>query len=78
MRQGPLLSVPGTNNLIVPRGTNISQTEGQDTHFSDMGGDKLPFYTGGKHYFHIVREDKLWKLSKPLNATAPPMRDKGY
>ena len=48
MRQGPLLSVPGTNNLIVPRGTNISQTEGQDTHFSHMGGDKLSFYTGGE------------------------------
>ena len=60
MQQGPLLFVPGTNNLIVPRGTNISQTQGQDTHFSHMGGDKLSFYTGGKHYFHIVGEDKLF------------------
>ena len=48
MQQGPLLSVPGTNNLIVPWGTNISQTQGQDTHFSHMGGDKLSFYTGGE------------------------------
>ena len=48
MRQGPLLSVPGTNNLIVPRGTNISQTLGQDTHFSHMGMDILSFYTGGE------------------------------
>ena len=48
MRQGPLLSVPGTNNLIVPWGTNISQTQGQDTHFSPMGGDKFSFHTGGE------------------------------
>ena len=60
MRQGPLLSVPGTNNLIVPRGTNISQTEGQDTHFSHMGGTNFLFRQGGKHYFHIVGEDKLF------------------
>ena len=54
MRQGPLLSVPNrqkivlTNNLTVPRGTNSSQTQGQDTHFSHMGGDKLSFHTGGE------------------------------
>ena len=61
MRQGPLLSVPGTNNLIVPWGTNISQTQGQDTHFSHMGGGtNFLFRQGGKHYFHIVGEDKLF------------------
>ena len=52
MRQGPLLSVPGTNNLIVPRGTNISQTEGQDTHFSHMGGGQTFFlHRGGNITF---------------------------
>ena len=52
MRQGPLLSVPGTNNLIVPRGTNISQTEGQDTHFSHMGeGQTFFLHRGGNITF---------------------------
>ena len=48
MRQGPLLSVPGTNNLIVPQGTNISQTQGQDTHFSHMGGGQTFFLHRGE------------------------------